>query len=86
VVELKILKDENKELKVEFEDLDLGLANYVVDGLLKEKDVEFASASYTHPLEGCVVITIKAPNAKKALAKAVKASAAELEAVRKALE
>jgi len=86
VVELKALIESKNEVKFEFPNLDLGLANLVAQELLEDKSVEYAAASYSHPLERRVIIHVKAPNARKALEKAVKQTALKLAEVEKALK
>lgn len=83
---MKVLIEGKKEFKAEFSNLELGLANLIAQTALEEKGVEFASASYTHPLEKRVILHIKGEGARKSLDSAVKKVKAELEEVKQAIQ
>ena len=83
---MNVLVDEKKEFKAEFSNLELGLANLIARTALSGKGVEFASASYTHPLEKRVILHIKGDNARKALEAAIKKVKGELEDVKQAIQ
>jgi len=65
---------------------DLGLAGALVDRLLEDKSVSFASADYDHPTTCVPVIKIKARDAKASLSKAVAALKKEVAEFSKELD
>lgn len=69
---MKVLKDESKELIVEFETKDLTIPDLIAGELLTEEDVDFAGVSKDHPETGNVVLVIKSKKkAKDELLKAI---------------
>jgi DNA-directed RNA polymerase subunit L len=70
---MKIVYSEENETHFALEGFDLGLASAIVDKLLEDKSVSFASADYDHPTTGVPVIKIKGKDGKASLAKAVAA-------------
>ncbi len=85
-MDVELLESEKHLLKVKLKGEDLGFASLVVEKLLAEKTVSFASAAFDHPLKGNPVITVKAPDAKKQLVKALDAVADDLAELRGALK
>ncbi|MCL5092886.1 MAG: hypothetical protein M1128_00235 [Candidatus Marsarchaeota archaeon] len=73
-MELQIIKNENKELMIEFQSGDLTMPDLIASELLNNSDVEFAGVTKDHPEVGKPVLVVKT-NKKKAM-----------EAVEKALE
>jgi DNA-directed RNA polymerase subunit L len=72
LLKLKVLKDESKELMVEFETKDLTIPDLIASELLSEEDVDFAGVSKDHPETGNVVLVVKSKkNAKSELLKAI---------------
>jgi DNA-directed RNA polymerase subunit L len=71
-LKIKTLKDETKELVIEFETKDLTIPDLIAGELLSSDDVEFAGVAKDHPETGSAVLTIKSKkNAKSALMKAI---------------
>ncbi|MFH1780191.1 MAG: RpoL/Rpb11 RNA polymerase subunit family protein [Candidatus Micrarchaeota archaeon] len=83
---MKIILNEKNELHVSLEGFDLGFANYLVEKLLQDKEVDFAAADYDHPTSRNPIIKIKAASAKKKLQDALKEVEEELKALEKALK
>jgi len=81
----KVLLNKKGELHVMLDGFDVGLANMVVDRLLKNRSVTFAAADYDHPLKGNVVIKIRGDEPKKELAKALSDVSGEIGKAAKAL-
>ena len=73
-MELQIIKNENKELTIEFQSGDLTMPDLIASELLNNPDVEFAGVKKDHPEVGKPILVVKT-NKKKAM-----------EAVEKALE
>ncbi|MCL4363325.1 hypothetical protein M1439_02660 [Candidatus Marsarchaeota archaeon] len=73
-MELQIIKNENKELMIEFQSGDLTMPDLIASELLNNPDVEFAGVKKDHPEVGKPILVVKT-NKKKAM-----------EAVEKALE
>ena len=83
---MKITKDEKGEIEVIFDKQDVGVTNMIVDKLLENKSVKFASSSYDHPLKGNAVLRIVASDPWDELKKAVKQAKGELHELEKALK
>lgn len=72
LLKLKVIKDESKELMVEFDTKDLTIPDLIASELLSEDDVEFAGVSKDHPETGNVLLVVKSKkNAKSELLKAI---------------
>ncbi|MFH0835851.1 MAG: RpoL/Rpb11 RNA polymerase subunit family protein [Candidatus Micrarchaeota archaeon] len=68
---MKIVHSEGSETHFSLQGIDLGLASVLVDKLLEDKSVSFASVDYDHPTTGVPVLKIKAKDAKASLKKAI---------------
>ncbi len=78
--------DEKDELKVVFENADLGIVNMVARKLIDDKEVSYAACDYTHPLEKKVLLSLKCKSPKKKLVKAVDALEAAMEEFKVAVQ
>lgn len=58
-MEIKVLKDEAKELIIEFDSKDITLPDLLVNELLEDSDVSFAGVSKEHPDVGKPILVIK---------------------------
>ncbi len=58
-MDVKILKDESKELMIEFESGDLTLPDLLAHELMNDSDVSFAGVSKEHPEVGKPILVIK---------------------------
>lgn len=65
-MKVKVLKDESKELIVEFQTKDLTFPDLIAGELLNEDDTEFAGVSKDHPETGNVVLVLKSKKQAKA--------------------
>jgi DNA-directed RNA polymerase subunit L len=71
-LKIKVLKDESKELMIEFDTKDLTIPDLIANELLKEDDTEFAGVSKDHPETGNAVLVLKSKKqAKSELLKAI---------------
>jgi DNA-directed RNA polymerase subunit L len=71
-VKIKVLKDETKELMIEFETKDLTIPDLISNELVNEEETEFAGVSKDHPETGNAVLVLKSKkNAKAELLKAI---------------
>lgn len=71
-MKLKVLKDESKELIVEFDTGDLTIPDLIASELLNDENTEFAGASKDHPETGKVVLVLRSKKtAKSELLKAI---------------
>jgi DNA-directed RNA polymerase subunit L len=71
-MKIKVLKDETKELMIEFDTKDLTIPDLIASELLTEDDTEFAGVSKDHPETGNVTLVLKSKkNAKSELLKAI---------------
>lgn len=64
-MKLKVLKDEGKELIVEFDTKDFTIPDLISGELLAEENVEFAGVSKDHPETGKVVLVVKSKRSPK---------------------
>ncbi|HUC38972.1 MAG TPA: RpoL/Rpb11 RNA polymerase subunit family protein [Candidatus Acidoferrum sp.] len=73
-MEVKILKNESKELIIEFESRDLTMPDLLAHELLNDGDVSFAGVSRSHPETGKPILTVKTSKkgASDALSGAIK--------------
>lgn len=78
-MEISVLKDETKELHIQFETTDLTIPDLIASELLGNSNVEFAGVSKDHPETGKPILVIKSK--KKAKDDFVKALEAIDEAV-----
>ncbi|HLD76445.1 MAG TPA: RpoL/Rpb11 RNA polymerase subunit family protein [Candidatus Norongarragalinales archaeon] len=69
---MKILEEEKDSFKALLVGFDEGYANALVDKLLENKEIVFASAVYDHPTKRNPVLTVRGKGIKKEIAKAVK--------------
>lgn len=51
-MEAKIIKNDSKELQIEFEDGDITIPDLIVNAVINDKDVEFAGVEKDHPEVG----------------------------------
>ena len=71
-MKIKVIKDETKELMIEFETKDLTIPDLISGELVNEEDTEFAGVSKDHPETGNAVLVLKSKkNAKSELLKAI---------------
>jgi len=71
-MKIKVIKDETKELMIEFDTKDLTIPDLIAAELLDEDDTEFAGVTKDHPETGNVVLVLKSKkNAKSELIKAI---------------
>lgn len=80
-----VLNKEKDFLEVQFNGMDEGLANLVVEKLAEGK-ADFAAYSLEHPLTGNPVIRVKASSPKEELVAALKATEKEVSEALAALE
>lgn len=72
-MKIKVVKDETKELRIEFQETDLTFPDMIANALLKVGDVEFAGVTKDHPETGKPLLVIKSKkSAKSDLAEALK--------------
>ncbi|MDE1856717.1 MAG: hypothetical protein KGH98_01385 [Candidatus Micrarchaeota archaeon] len=64
--EMNIIKDEPKELRIEFQSGDLTVPDLIANELLKNDDVEFAGVTKDHPEVGKPVLVLKTGKKKAA--------------------
>ncbi len=71
-MKIKVLKDESKELMIEFETKDLTIPDLIASELVNQEETEFAGVSKDHPETGNAVLVLKSKkNAKSELVKAI---------------
>lgn len=69
---MKVLKEESKELVIEFDTRDLTIPDLIANELLSDSNTEFAGVSKDHPETGNAVLAIRSKkNAKSELLKAI---------------
>lgn len=73
-MEIKAIKNEGKELILEFDSKDMTFPDLVAHELLNDSDVSFAGASISHPEMGLPILVIRTTkkNASAALESALK--------------
>ncbi len=74
----KFVEKEKDVVEVQFEGMDEGLANIVVDKLLQKKSVKQASVTLVHPLIPTPSVRVNAGDARKELVDALEETADEL--------
>jgi DNA-directed RNA polymerase subunit L len=65
-LKVNMIKDEGKELVLEFETMEFTIPDLLADELLEDSGVEFAGASKDHPETGKPVLVIRAKKDPKA--------------------
>lgn len=65
-MKLNLIKEEDKELAIEFETSDFTIPDLLADELLEDSNVEFAGVSKDHPETGKPVLVIKGKKNPKA--------------------
>ena len=65
-MKLNLVKDEDKELAIEFETSDFTIPDLLADELLEDSNVEFAGVAKNHPETGKPILTIRAKKNPKA--------------------
>ncbi len=63
-MKINILKNEAKELRIEFDTNDVTIADLIADHLIEEKDVEFAGITKEHPEVGKPILVLKTKSKK----------------------
>ncbi len=58
-MDIKVLKNESKELEIEFQSKDMTLPDLLAHELMTDSDVSFAGVAKSHPEVGRPVLTIK---------------------------
>jgi DNA-directed RNA polymerase subunit L len=72
LLKIKVLKDESKELIIEFDTKDLTIPDLISNELVNEDETEFAGVSKDHPETGNAVLVLKSKKtAKTELLKAI---------------
>lgn len=77
-MEAKFVEKEKDVVEVQFEGMDEGLANVVVEKLLQKKSVKQASVTLLHPLIPTPSVRVRAGDARKELVEALDETADEL--------
>jgi DNA-directed RNA polymerase subunit L len=71
-MKIKVLKDETKELMIEFDTKDLSIPDLIANELVNQDETEFAGVSKDHPETGNAVLVLKSKKtAKTELLKAI---------------
>jgi DNA-directed RNA polymerase subunit L len=70
-MKLNLIKDEDKELAIEFDTSDFTIPDLLADELLEDSNVEFAGVSKDHPETGKPVLLIRGKKAKASLMDAI---------------
>jgi DNA-directed RNA polymerase subunit L len=65
-MKLNLIRDEDKELAIEFDTSDFTIPDLLADELLEDANVEFAGVSKDHPETGKPILVIKAKKSPKA--------------------
>lgn len=65
-MKIKVLKDEGKELEIEFDTKDMTIPDLMAAELLENDDVDFAGVSKDHPETGKPVLKVKTSKKKAA--------------------
>lgn len=65
-MKLNLIRNEDKELAVEFDTSDFTIPDLIADELLEDSNVEFAGVSKDHPETGKPVLVIRAKKSPKA--------------------
>ena len=64
-MKVNLVKDEDKELVLEFETSEFTIPDLIADELLEDPNVEFAGASKDHPETGKPVLVIRSKKSPK---------------------
>ncbi len=80
-MKINVIKNESKELALEFETSDFSIPDLIAGELLKNDDVEFAGVAKDHPETGKPTLNLKTgkKKAQDALEKALKDIDSELD-------
>jgi len=71
-MKLNLIKEEDKELVIEFDTSDFTIPDLIADQLLEDSNIEFAGVSKDHPETGKPVLVIKGKkNPRSSLADAI---------------
>lgn len=70
-MKLNLIKDEDKELAIEFDTSDFTIPDLLADELLEDSNVEFAGVSKDHPETGKPILVIRGKKAKASLMDAI---------------
>lgn len=65
-MKIRVIKDEGKELEVEFDTKDMTIPDLLAAELLQNDDVDFAGVSKDHPETGKPVLKVKTSKKKAA--------------------
>jgi DNA-directed RNA polymerase subunit L len=65
-MKLNLIKEEDKELAIEFDTSDFTIPDLLADELLEDSNVEFAGVSKDHPETGKPILVIKSKKNPKA--------------------
>jgi DNA-directed RNA polymerase subunit L len=65
-MKLNLVKEEAKEISIEFDTSDFTIPDLIADELLEDSNVEFAGVSKDHPETGKPVLVIRAKKNPKA--------------------
>lgn len=65
-MKLNLIKEEDKELAIEFDTSDFTIPDLLADELLEDSNVEFAGVSKDHPETGKPILVIKGKKNPKA--------------------
>lgn len=85
-MEIEIIREKKSEIEFRIKERDPILAEVLTEFLNKDKDVEFASYVWEHPLAGYPKVIVKAKDPKKSIKKAIKAALKELKELKKGLK
>lgn len=64
-MKINVLKDESKELIIEFDTKDLTIPDLIANALVNEENTEFAGVSKDHPETGNAVLVLKSKKTAK---------------------
>ncbi len=64
-MKLNLIKDEDKELIIEFDTSDFTIPDLIADELLEDSNIEFAGVSKDHPETGKPILVIKGKKSPK---------------------
>ena len=70
-LKINVIKDEGRELVVEFDTHDFTIPDLIADELLEDSSVEFAGASKDHPETGKPVLMVRAKKPKDSILDAI---------------
>ncbi|MDE1865644.1 MAG: hypothetical protein KGH94_03355 [Candidatus Micrarchaeota archaeon] len=70
-MKLNLIKEEDREIAIEFETSDFTIPDLIADELLEDSNVEFAGVSKDHPETGKPVLVIRGKKPKSCLMDAI---------------